>query len=148
MLQGFHILLGVTFMAVIIGTLAECRPFSHYWRVVPDPGPSCRQMPAQFIILATTHGFTNLALVVFPIPMIFQSRIPTKRYPSFFKSHLRLFKSIFCHVPSLTLSAQLGRSQLPFCFLFRFLTLPIRQPHHISCLSVFSLSTRGRSIQL
>jgi len=29
-IRGFLV---VTFLAVVIGTLAECRPFSHYWQV-------------------------------------------------------------------------------------------------------------------
>lgn len=82
MLQGTQALLGITFIGAIISTLAECQPFSNYWRVVPDPGPSCRQAPAQFVTLAVTHSLTNLALVVFPIPMILTARIPTIRYVS------------------------------------------------------------------
>ena len=36
-LRGIRIFLVVTFFMVLIATLAECHPTSHYWQVVPDP---------------------------------------------------------------------------------------------------------------
>jgi hypothetical protein len=79
LLQGSQIVLGVTFVGVLISTIAECRPTTHYWQVFPDPGPSCRQAPAQFITLSTAHVITNLMLVAFPIPIIVKANITVKR---------------------------------------------------------------------
>jgi hypothetical protein len=78
-LRGIRIFLAVTFLAVFIATLAECQPFSHYWQVVPDPGPRCRQGYAQLITMGTCDIITDLLLVVFPIPIIVTSAMPTKR---------------------------------------------------------------------
>ncbi|KAF7188367.1 hypothetical protein HII31_10029, partial [Pseudocercospora fuligena] len=52
-LQGIRAFLFLTFGAVVIATLAECQPFSHYWQVVPDPGPHCRQGYAQLLVMGT-----------------------------------------------------------------------------------------------
>ncbi|KAM7191940.1 hypothetical protein V8F20_009064 [Naviculisporaceae sp. PSN 640] len=71
--------LGVTFVAVIVSNLAECRPFHAYWQVTPDPGPQCRQGVASLLTTAVCNTFTDLLLVVFPIPIILSSRIKTSR---------------------------------------------------------------------
>lgn len=68
-----------TFVAVIISDLAECRPFSHYWQVLPDPGGQCRQGYAQLLTMAICNVFTDLLLVIFPIPVIVGSGMSLKR---------------------------------------------------------------------
>ena len=72
-------LLAATFVAVLISDLAECRPFSHYWQVLPDPGGQCRQGYAQLLTMAACNIVTDLLLVFFPIPIILQSAMTTKR---------------------------------------------------------------------
>src|SRR5690606_19478693 len=69
----------LTFIAVVISDLAECRPFSRHWQVIPDPGPQCRQAYAYVFTLATTNVLTDLLLVVFPVPIIIHSAVPFKR---------------------------------------------------------------------
>ncbi|WEW54894.1 hypothetical protein PRK78_000321 [Emydomyces testavorans] len=69
----------LTFIAVILATLTECQPFDNYWRVLPDPGPSCRQGYAQLITMGTCDVITDLLLITFPIPIIYRSAMPTKR---------------------------------------------------------------------
>ena len=69
----------LTFIAVVISDLVECRPFTHHWQVLPDPGPQCRQSYAQLLTLATTNVCTDLLLVFFPIPIIIHSAMPVKR---------------------------------------------------------------------
>lgn len=68
-----------TFVAVIISDLAECHPFSHYWQVLPDPGGQCRQGYAQLLTMAVCNVFTDLLLVIFPIPVIVGSGMTVKR---------------------------------------------------------------------
>lgn len=74
-----RIFLGVTFVAVVISTLAECQPFDHYWQVVPDPGGQCRQGYANLITMGVADMMTDIVLIVFPIPVIVQSAMPLKR---------------------------------------------------------------------
>ncbi|CAI4210569.1 unnamed protein product [Parascedosporium putredinis] len=69
----------LTFIAVVISDLAECRPFPHYWQVLPDPGPQCRQGYAQLLTFAVCNVLTDLLLVFFPIPIILRSAMPAKR---------------------------------------------------------------------
>lgn len=68
-----------TFIAVIISDLVECHTFHHYWQVLPDPGPQCRQGYAQLITMAVCNVFTDILLVVFPIPIILKSRMTLTR---------------------------------------------------------------------
>ncbi len=72
-LYFIRIFLFVTFIMVFIATLAECHPTDHYWQVVPDPGPQCRQGFAQLLTMGTTDIITDLLLVSFPIPIILRS---------------------------------------------------------------------------
>ncbi|KAH7384464.1 hypothetical protein BKA66DRAFT_416999 [Pyrenochaeta sp. MPI-SDFR-AT-0127] len=78
-LRGIRIFLVVTFIMVFIATLAECHPTTHYWQVVPDPGPQCRQGYAQLLTMGITDIITDVLLVAFPIPIIVQSGMPIKR---------------------------------------------------------------------
>lgn len=78
-LQAIRIFLGVTFVIVIIATLSECQPFDHYWQVIPDPGPHCRQGFAQLISMGTCDIITDILLVVFPIPIVLRSGQTWKR---------------------------------------------------------------------
>lgn len=72
-LHCIRIFLVATFIAVIIATLAECQPFSHYWQVIPDPGPQCRQNYAQLLTMGTADIITDILLVTFPIPIVLRS---------------------------------------------------------------------------
>lgn len=72
-LHCIRIFLVATFIAVVIATLAECQPFSHYWQVVPDPGPQCRQNYAQLLTMGTADIITDILLVAFPIPIVLRS---------------------------------------------------------------------------
>ncbi|KIW66095.1 hypothetical protein PV04_08299 [Phialophora macrospora] len=65
--------LGLTFIAVVVGTLAECQPFSHYWQVVPDPGAHCREGLVQLIVMGVCDMVSDVVLIVFPIPLVWQS---------------------------------------------------------------------------
>lgn len=78
-LRGIRFFLIATFVAVLISTLAECRPFSHHWQVVPDPGPQCRQGYAHLLTMGITDMITDILLIVFPIPIILCSSMPMKR---------------------------------------------------------------------
>jgi hypothetical protein len=78
-LRYLHIFLAVTFVATIVADLGACQPFSHYWQVVPDPGPQCRQGSAHLFTMGILNIATNLVLIIFPIPMILKSRLPIKR---------------------------------------------------------------------
>ncbi|EXJ86805.1 hypothetical protein A1O3_03759 [Capronia epimyces CBS 606.96] len=70
MIYGFLI---VTYVGVVIATLAECQPFAHYWQVTPDPGPKCREGLVQLIVMGVCDMVTDIVLIVFPIPLVLQS---------------------------------------------------------------------------
>ena len=74
--------LALTFVAVIIGTLAECQPFDHYWQVVPDPGPKCREGLVQLITMGVCDMFTDLVLIIFPIPVVLKSNMQMRKKAS------------------------------------------------------------------
>ncbi|KAK8173070.1 hypothetical protein BKA80DRAFT_183062, partial [Phyllosticta citrichinensis] len=68
-----------TFVAVVIAALAECHPFSHYWQVIPDPGPQCRLGYAHLITMGVCDVMTDILLIAFPIPMVVRSTLPMKK---------------------------------------------------------------------
>ncbi|KAL1635728.1 hypothetical protein SLS58_010091 [Diplodia intermedia] len=78
-LRWIRYFLVATFVAIVIATLGECQPFSHYWQVIPDPGPQCRTGYAQLITMGVCDIITDILLVCFPIPMVLKSAIPFKR---------------------------------------------------------------------
>lgn len=78
-LHGIRVFLVVTFFMVFIATLVECHPTNHYWQVVPDPGPQCRQGYAQLLTMGIADIITDILLIVFPIPIIVRSGMPLKR---------------------------------------------------------------------
>jgi hypothetical protein len=79
LLQLIYYYLAATFIAVLIADLAECNPVTHYWQVVPDPGPQCRQAFVQLITMGVANVTTDLLLIVFPIPIILSSQMSLKR---------------------------------------------------------------------
>jgi len=79
-LKGIRWFLILTFIAVVIATLAECQPFDHYWQVVPDPGAQCRMGYAQLITMGVADMITDFLLIVFPVSLVALSpAFPLKR---------------------------------------------------------------------
>lgn len=78
-LQGIRIFLGVTFFAVVAATLSECQPFEHYWQVIPDPGPHCRQGFGNLLTMGTCDIVTDILLIAFPVPVVLNSGQTWKR---------------------------------------------------------------------
>ena len=79
-LQCVRWILALTFVAVVIATLAECRPFPKYWQLIPDPGPRCRQGYVQLITMGSSDVITDFLLVGFPIPIVIKSTIAIRQY--------------------------------------------------------------------
>lgn len=78
-LHIIRVFLVVSFIAVVIATLAECHPVDHYWQVVPDPGPQCRQQYAQLITMAAADVITDILLIVFPLTILIPTGMPMMR---------------------------------------------------------------------
>lgn len=72
-------ILVATFVAIVISDLAECRPFSHYWQVFPDPGGQCRQGYANLLTNGICNVLTDVLLVALPVPLIITSTMPLTR---------------------------------------------------------------------
>lgn len=77
--QGIRVFLGLTFIGVVVGTLAECHPFNHYWQVVPDPGPSCRNGFSQLFTMSICDIVTDIVLIAFPFVVVMRSGMPMKK---------------------------------------------------------------------
>ena len=78
-LRAIYVFFGLTFIAVIIGTLTECMPFDHYWQVVPDPGPQCREGLVQLLVMGVCDIVTDVVLIAFPIPVVLRSAMPMRK---------------------------------------------------------------------
>ncbi|KAM0340498.1 hypothetical protein ACHAPU_010486 [Fusarium lateritium] len=97
-LYVIRVILGATFVAVVISDFVECRPYRHYWQVLPDPGGQCRQGYVQLLTMAVCNVLTDLLLVIFPIPIIVTSGMTVKR-----KIQLVLLFSLSLSVVGVTL---------------------------------------------
>lgn len=75
-IYGFLVL---TFLSIVIATLAECQPFPHYFQVVPDPGPHCREGLVQLIVMGVCDIVTDIVLIAFPIPVVIRSSMPATK---------------------------------------------------------------------
>ncbi|KAF3933965.1 hypothetical protein ABW19_dt0208149 [Dactylella cylindrospora] len=69
----------ITGVAAVISVFVECQPFDHYWQVKPDPGPKCRNGAVPLLVTGSLDIFTDVILVIFPIPAIIYSKMPNKR---------------------------------------------------------------------
>ncbi|OAG12411.1 uncharacterized protein CC84DRAFT_1211974 [Paraphaeosphaeria sporulosa] len=78
-LRGIRVFLVATFVAVLIATLSECRPFTENWQVVPEAKPTCRQGYGHLLTMGTADIVTDLLLILFPIPIILKSSMSIKR---------------------------------------------------------------------
>lgn len=74
----FYISLVVSFVGVCLSELIECRPFSHYWQVAPDPGPACRQAYGQLFTMGAFNILTDLILIALPLPLIIEAKLARK----------------------------------------------------------------------
>lgn len=78
-LWSMRLALLLTFLAIIIATLAECRPFSTYWTVLPTPPAQCRQGYAQLLTVSISSAVTDLLLILFPVPIIASTTLKLSR---------------------------------------------------------------------
>ncbi|KAI9682901.1 MAG: hypothetical protein M1829_006337 [Trizodia sp. TS-e1964] len=67
-LQIYWATFAASYTAVQISTFSECRPFSNYWTVLPDPGICC-QAPVQLYVL-------DLMLIILPLPTLIKVQRP------------------------------------------------------------------------
>lgn len=78
-LRCIRAFLVLSFVGVLVSTLSECQPFDHYWQVIPDPGPGCRQGYAHLLTMGICDIITDILLVVFPIPILLRSGMSIRR---------------------------------------------------------------------
>lgn len=78
-LRSIEYFLASTLVAVIIATLVECHPFSHYWQVTPDPGPYCRLGYANLLTMGVCDILTDIFLVVLPVSLFLASAMSVLR---------------------------------------------------------------------
>ncbi|KAE9366783.1 hypothetical protein N431DRAFT_495177 [Stipitochalara longipes BDJ] len=76
-------ILGATYVVIQVVTFTDCRPVYLYWQVVPDPG-TCSEALGQLIILGALNIFTDILLIILPMPALFEIR---RSFPA----KLRLF---------------------------------------------------------
>lgn len=88
--------LGLSFVGVLISEMVECRPFTHYWQVVPDPGTSCRQSYGQLFTMGGLNILTDLILIALPLPLIMEAKLARKaKFESFMLMLFPLVNIVF-----------------------------------------------------
>ncbi|KAL8635162.1 MAG: hypothetical protein Q9228_007322, partial [Teloschistes exilis] len=75
------VMLIVTFLATFLTILLGCQPIHRHWQINPDPGNFCQPAISklQVAVLITLNISTDFYLMSVPLPMIWGSRLATKR---------------------------------------------------------------------
>ncbi|TDZ31305.1 hypothetical protein CTRI78_v011828 [Colletotrichum trifolii] len=68
----------VSFFIVLIPTLAECRPLSLTWHPDPTGQNTCNRALGQLITMAAFNIVTDVALIVFPFPILRHVKLDAK----------------------------------------------------------------------
>jgi hypothetical protein len=63
-------ILAATYIVIQVVTFTDCRPIHLYWQVVPSAG-TCSQALGQLIILGALNIFTDILLILLPMPTLF-----------------------------------------------------------------------------
>lgn len=63
------IAVGVTFVAVVLTTFLECRPFDLYWQVTPNPG-TCVRAYIQLLTQCISNIVIDILLLVISYPLL------------------------------------------------------------------------------
>jgi hypothetical protein len=77
LIQGTFPLLGVTWLACIFTNFLGCNPLELYWQVIPNT-PQCAQGSANSSVAGSMHIFTNVVLMLLPIPAILRANFPIR----------------------------------------------------------------------
>lgn len=75
-----------TFIAVVLATILECHPITHYWQVQPYPGPQCTEA---YVQLVCTDAFTKSDNMP-------ESLLTDIGYNGSGRRH---YRSAYCHLP-------------------------------------------------
>ncbi|KAI4096053.1 MAG: hypothetical protein LQ339_007069 [Xanthoria mediterranea] len=75
------VLLAVSYLATILSMLLSCQPFHRLWQIYPDPGNLCYPAISTLYVavVITLNASTDFYLMSVPLPMIWQSRLATKK---------------------------------------------------------------------
>ncbi|KAH8594012.1 hypothetical protein B0O99DRAFT_184777 [Bisporella sp. PMI_857] len=68
------VILGLTFVATITSTFTECRPFNHYWKVLPETDV-CTEAIIQLFVVGGLNMLTDILLLLLPIPVLINVRL-------------------------------------------------------------------------
>lgn len=67
-----HWFIFLTFLAVFLSTLLECRPLNLFWHIDHTNPPSCQKGTANLLTMAVTNIVTDILLILFPIPLLWR----------------------------------------------------------------------------
>ncbi|SMR56694.1 unnamed protein product [Zymoseptoria tritici ST99CH_1E4] len=67
-----------TWLAALVVGFTECDPFPLYWQVLPAPG-KCVEAQTQLIVLGVLNIFTDIMLLLLPLPTLLSLQTPWKR---------------------------------------------------------------------
>ncbi|KAG9255708.1 uncharacterized protein F5Z01DRAFT_554235 [Emericellopsis atlantica] len=74
-----YVLIGASYLALILSLLLSCQPFHHFWQIHPNPGNLCQPAISKVYVLLTVilNVLTDVYLILIPIPMLWSARLPT-----------------------------------------------------------------------
>lgn len=86
MITIYWAILAATYIVIQVVTFTDCRPLYLYWQVVPDPG-TCSEALGQLIVLEAINIFTDILLIILPMPALLGIRRSVWAYV--FPLHIR-----------------------------------------------------------
>ena len=80
-MRACWVLIGVTYVAVVLSTFLECHPFRLYWQIDPNPG-QCVRAYVQLFMQGLSNIVLDLFLLVISFPML---RMHNRSWPQTFR---------------------------------------------------------------
>ncbi|KAK2008999.1 hypothetical protein LZ32DRAFT_661608 [Colletotrichum eremochloae] len=68
----------ITFLAILVPTLVECRPLYLMWSPDPSGANTCHRALGNLITMAAFNIITDIALIVFPFPILRHVKLDSK----------------------------------------------------------------------
>ncbi|KDN67438.1 hypothetical protein CSUB01_06454 [Colletotrichum sublineola] len=70
--------IAITFLAILVPTLVECRPLYLMWSPDPSGANTCHRALGNLITMAACNIITDIALIVFPFPILRHVKLDSK----------------------------------------------------------------------
>ncbi|KAK8079033.1 hypothetical protein PG994_002840 [Apiospora phragmitis] len=101
-LRAISCVVVVSFIAVVLVTFLECRPFRLYWKRHPEPDP-CRRAYAQLLMQTSCNIFLDIVVFIIAFPL---TRLPKHKWSTRLRIYVLVGLGLICIGISITRAVQ------------------------------------------